>query len=359
MNFKTKLIILCLILIGTCLIQIALHKKTYEGFLGVNKEESELSFSQLDRKYNNSKDCKFKDFEVGQYVEMYKKDQDNNPNSEFLGKDEQYLQKWKSAVITAVLDNNQYKVNYKKNYYDNDNQLHEDIVNENQIKSHHQNNCELCGNRDDECSADCMDPVKIGGDCMPVQTGKDNNDYDIKYQVCPRICRNDSKQVVDLICQRDNCCKGCEYSVFEVDNNTAVVSGQANPAERDEATILNKLTKIPYTKNDYEIDTTYNYAEEMEKEEKRIQDAMDAASSGITASSEPASNSTPVNAANSNGSSTSSAASATEESLTASGEAANSETTNVVNAFNDSNDCWLGPTGHHGFMYCGPAPFAF
>jgi hypothetical protein len=30
-----------------------------------------------------------------------------------------------------------------------------------------------------------------------------------------------------------------------------------------------------------------------------------------------------------------------------------------VNAFNENNDCWLGPTGHDGFMYCGPAPFSF
>lgn len=352
MNFKTKLIILCLILIGGCLLQIVLHKKTYEGFAGVNKEESALSFSQLDRKYNNSKDCKFKDFEVGQYVEINQKNVEQHPTSEYIDNPTEYGQKWKTAIITAVLENNQYSVKY----YDSGN---EDIVNENKIKSHHQNLCELCGNNDNQCSTDCMEPIDVGGDCMPVQTGKDNNDNDIKYQLCPRICRNDSKQVVDLICQRDNCCKGCEYSVFEVDNNTAVVSGQANPAERDEATILNKLTKIPYTKNDYEIDTTYNYAEEMEKEKQREQDAIDAASSGITASSEPASNSTPVNAANSNGSSTSSAASATEESLTASGEPANSETTNVVNAFNDSNDCWLGPTGHDGFMYCGPAPFAF
>ena len=97
----------------------------------------------------------------------------------------------------------------------------------------------------------------------------------------------------------------------------------------------------------------------MEKEKQREQDAIDAASSGITASSEPASNSTAVTPANSNGSSTSSSASATEETVTASGEAVNSETTNVVNAFNESNDCWLGPTGHDGFMYCGPAPYAF
>ena len=43
MNFKTKIVILSLILIGTCLIQIALHKKTYEGFVSVSNTESTLS----------------------------------------------------------------------------------------------------------------------------------------------------------------------------------------------------------------------------------------------------------------------------------------------------------------------------
>lgn len=352
MNFKTKIVILSLILIGTCLIQIALHKKTYEGFSSFTDEDSKLSFSQIDRKYNNSKDCKFKDFEVGQYVEINLKDPSDYPTSEFLENEDEYTTKWKSAVISALLDNNQYKVKYE----DSDD---EHTVNENKIKSHHQNNCELCGNRDDKCSADCMDPVKIGGDCMPVRTGKDGNGNDIFYQVCPSICRNDSKQPIDLICQGDNCCKGCGYSVFQVADNTAVVSGQSNPAQRNEATILHKLKKIPYTSNDYEEDDQYNYDDVMQKEEKRIQDAMAAASSATTSTSEPASSSTAVTTANSNGSSTSSSAPATEDTVTASGEAVNSETSNIVNAFNDSNDCWLGPTGHDGFVYCGPAPFSF
>lgn len=350
MNFKTKIVILSLILIGTCLIQIALHKKTYEGF--VSNAESTLSFSQIDRKYNNSKDCKFKDFEVGQYVEINEKNPSDNPTSEFLANKEEYEDKWTNAVITAVLDNNQYKVKY----HGSDDEY---PVDENKIKSHHQNNCELCGNRDDECSADCVDPVKIGGDCMPVRTGRDNNDNPIFYQVCPSICRNYSKQQIDLICKGDNCCKGCRYSVFQVADNTAVVIGQPNLAERDEATILHKLKNIPYTSGDYEVDDSYIYDDEMRKEEKRIQDAMAAASSATVSSSEPASSSTAVTTANSNGSSTSSSAPATEDAVTASGEAVNSETTNIVNAFNDSNDCWLGPTGHDGFMYCGPAPFSF
>jgi len=351
MNFKTKIVILSLILIGTCLIQIALHKKTYEGFVSVSNAESSLSFSQIDRKYNNSKDCKFKDFEVGQYVEINLKDPSDYPTSEFLENKDEYITKWKSAVITAVLDNNQYNVKY-------DGSDDEDTVNENKIKSHHQNNCELCGNRDDKCSADCMDPVKIGGDCMPVRTGKDGSGNDIFYQVCPSICRNDSKQPNDLICQGDNCCKGCGYAVFQVADNTGVISGQPNPAQPDEATILHKLKKIPYPW-DYQVDHSYNYDEVMQKEEKRIQDAMTAASSATTSTSEPASSSTAVATANSNESSTSSSAPATEDSVTASGEAVNSETSNIVNAFNDSNDCWVGPTGHDGFMYCGPAPFSF
>ena len=351
MNFKTKIVILSLILIGTCLIQIALHKKTYEGF--VSNAESTLSFSQIDRKYNNSKDCKFKDFEVGQYVEINEKDPSDYPTSEFLENEEEYGKKWTTAEITAVLDNNQYKVKYD----DGSDDVY--TVDENKIKSHHQNNCELCGNPDDQCSADCVDPVKIGGDCMPVRTGQDNNGNPIFYQVCPSICRNDNKQTIDLICQRDNCCKGCIYSVFQVADNTAVVSGQPNLAERDEATILHKLKNIPYTSGDYEVDDSYIYDDEMRKEEKRIQDAMAAASSATVSSSEPASSSTAVTTANSNGSSTSSSAPATEDAVTASGETVNSETTNIVNAFNDSNDCWLGPTGHDGFMYCGPAPFSF
>ena len=352
MNFKTKIVILSLILIGTCLIQIALHKKTYEGFSSFTDEESTLSFSQIDRKYNNSKDCKFKDFEVGQYVEINLNDPSDHPTSEFLENKDQYTEKWKSAVIFAIPGNNLYTVKYE----DSDVQY---TVHENRIKSHHQNNCELCGNRDDQCSADCMDPVKIGGDCMPVRTGKDGNGNEIFYQVCPSICRNDSKQPNDLICQRDNCCKGCGYSVFQVADNTAVISGQPNPAQRDEATILDKLKKIPYTSGDYEVDHSYNYDEVMQKEEKRIQDAMAAASSATTSTSEPASSSTAVTTANSNGSSTSSSAPATEDTVTASGEAVNSETSNIVNAFNENNDCWLGPTGHDGFMYCGPAPFSF
>ena len=84
MDFKTKLVILSLIVIGGCLLQIVLHKKTYEGFSSVTYSESSLSFSQLDRKYDNSKDCKLKDFEVGQYVEINQKNVQEHPTSEYI-----------------------------------------------------------------------------------------------------------------------------------------------------------------------------------------------------------------------------------------------------------------------------------
>ena len=86
----------------------------------------------------------------------------------------------------------------------------------------------------------------------------------------------------------------------------------------------------------------------MAKETKRKEDALAAMmSSSGTATS--ASSGTAASASSGTAASASVAAQDTEK----------QETSNVVNALTDTENCWLGPTGHDAFMYCGPAPFSF
>ena len=76
MHFKTKLMILSIIVIAACMLQLILHKGVYEGFTQFSSDENKLSFNQFDRKYNSTNDCKANDteFDIGQYVEVYVSD---------------------------------------------------------------------------------------------------------------------------------------------------------------------------------------------------------------------------------------------------------------------------------------------
>ena len=167
-----------------------------------------------------------------------------------------YDTNWKSAEVVSYV-NGKYTVKYEDDTTD---EVDEDLV-----KSHHQNECTIsqCGINDNNCAEDCNEANNIGGSCMPVQIGKDADNKDIKYQVCPRICRNDEKNIDELECAFDKCCKGCGFSVFQInDNDNGGVSQ-----------VMYRLKKIPYDSQSYEIDQTYDYATEMEKEAKRVSDA--------------------------------------------------------------------------------------
>ena len=352
MHFKTKLMILSIIVIGACMLQLILHKGVYEGFTQFSSDENKLSFNQFDRKYNSTNDCKANDteFDIGQYVEVYVSDDEkatlvSDENIDETKFDEliDYDKKWTSGkVITNNL--NIYSIELEDKTVITD-------VKRGRIKNHHQNACKVCGNNDNECSQDCIDPINVGGDCLPIKTGKNGNGEDILYQICPRICRNDNVNVIDLACGTDNCCRGCGFSVFEVSDN--IVIGKDN---KETSGVINKLTQIPYTQANYTVDPDYNYADEMAKETKRKEDALAAMmSSSGTATS--ASSGTAASA--SSGTATSASSGTATSASVAAQDTEKQETSNVVNALTDTENCWLGPTGHDAFMYCGPAPFSF
>ena len=328
MKIQTIIIMISLIIIGGCLLKVALNKKTYEGFTHFINDENKLSFNQLEKKYTN-KDCSTTPYDIGSYVEVYK---GGETISQAILNPTDYDNNWKSAEVVSYDVNGKYKVKYQDDTTD---EVDEDLV-----KSHHQNVCTIsrCGIKDNKCEEDCNEATNIGGGCMPVQMGKDGDNNDIKYQVCPRICRNDEKNIDYLECGSDKCCKGCGFSVFQINDNDDGVSQ-----------VIYRLKKIPYDSQSYEIDQTYDYATEMEKEAKRVSDAMDAASFSQTETDEAAING-----------GTEGEPETEDNEPTASTEDASDDTSsNTVNAFVDHNNCWIGPTGDESFKYCGPAPFSF
>tara|TARA_Y100000994_G_scaffold232076_1_gene219015 strand:+ start:232 stop:1263 length:1032 start_codon:yes stop_codon:yes gene_type:complete len=343
MNFKTTIVIISLIIIGGCLIQIAIHKKPFEGFTNFINDENNLSFNQIKKKYSYE-ECSTTPYDIGSYVEVYNS---NDPIEQSILNVTEYDSKWKSAEVVSYV-NGTYKVKYQDGDVED--------VEENLVKSHHQNECNIsnCGIKDNECSNDCAEPNDIGGDCMPIQTGKDSNDNDIKYKVCPRICRNDDKDNSELECGYHNCCKGCGFSVFQINDNSPNDDDTLKTSQ-----VMYRLKKIPYDSQSYEIDETYDYATEMEKEAKRVNDAMAAASSSPEETDEPAINSgSETSTTNEPETEVTEPVSVTEDVINTT-DSNNTDSNNVVNAFVDNDECWVGPTGHESFMYCGPAPFSF
>tara|TARA_B110000261_G_scaffold116939_1_gene130465 strand:- start:9 stop:1025 length:1017 start_codon:yes stop_codon:yes gene_type:complete len=338
MHFKTKLFALSIIVIGACILQIVLDKGVYEGFTGFNDiitDDNKLSFNQYDRKYNKTKDCNAgdTDFAMGQYVEYLKDGVDDSVVD--------YYTRWASGIVTKKNDNI-YSIKLSDGNTIN--------VESNRIKNHHQNVCNESGYNDNECSNDCIAPVNIGGNCLPVQEGKDKNDNVISYQVCPMICRNDNVNVNDLECGNDNGCRGCGFSVFEVKDNIDNYMASV---------VVNKLTEIPYTDENYTIDTGYIYADEMAKETKRTEDALAAMTGSSETTSTTGSSETASTAGSSETTSTTGSSETASSASVAAQDTETQETSNVVNAITDTDNCWLGPTGHDAFMYCGPAPFSF
>ena len=343
MKIQTIIIMVSLIIIGSCLLKVALNKTTYEGFTNFINDENKLSFNQLEKKYTN-KDCSTTPYDIGSYVEVYKGDESI---SQAILNPSDYNNIWSSAQVVSYV-NGKYKVKYQD---DTTEEVDEDLV-----KSHHQNECTIsqCGIKDNKCAEDCNEANNIGGSCMPVQTGKDGDNKVIKYQVCPRICRNDDKNNDELECVFDKCCKGCGFSVFQINDN---VDGSVSQ-------VMYRLKKIPYDSQNYEIDQTYDYATEMEKEAKRVSDAIDAASFSQTETDEPAINSgTGTSTSESSGTGTSETEGEPEtediEPAASTEDASDDTSSNIVNAFVDDNNCWIGPTGNESFKYCGPAPFSF
>lgn len=343
MKIQTIIIMVSLIIIGSCLLKVALNKTTYEGFTNFINDENKLSFNQLEKKYTN-KDCSPTPYDIGSYVEVYT---GGETISQAILNPTDYDTNWKSAEVVSYV-NGKYTVKYED---DTTNEVDEDLV-----KSHHQNECTIsqCGIKDNKCAEDCNEANNIGGSCMPVQNGKDADNKDIKYQVCPRICRNDEKNIDELECAFDKCCKGCGFSVFQINDNDDGGVSQ----------VMYRLKKIPYDSQSYEIDQTYDYATEMEKEAKRVSDAMDAASFSQTETEEAAINggteTSETQASETEASETEGEPESEDIEPTASTEDASDDTSsNTVNAFVDHNNCWIGPTGNESFKYCGPAPFSF
>ena len=49
MKIQTIIIMVSLIIIGSCLLKVALNKTTYEGFTNFINDENKLSFNQLEK----------------------------------------------------------------------------------------------------------------------------------------------------------------------------------------------------------------------------------------------------------------------------------------------------------------------
>jgi len=365
MKFKYKLLFVCVMFTLISLIQ-TFFLNSKEGYENLN--DNEVTFAQYSKKYGHDTGCLSAPFEeIGIHVEVMKSIQDmrgeltdadglsDGEVVETYLREKTYEDIWTPGTISAIHkndNNNKYNIMYSDSAESTE-PNEEENVEEVRIKSHHQNVCKICRNGvdDNQCTDDCREPnvylnnendiiIESAGNCLPVEKGIDGQGNAIEYKLCPFVCKNGEKQLTDLVCGDDNCCFGCGYSIFEIDSN---------------GVFKNKLNNIPNEANNYSISTNGGVSNVKSKEEGGLNN-IDYGSVGVGGSG---SGSAGVGAggsgsdsagAGAGGSGSGSAGSDTENNSSNGGN-------NVMNAFNDDNNCWLGPTGHKDFMYCGPAPY--
>lgn len=354
MKFKYKLLFVCVIFTLISLIQTFFFNSK-EGYENLN--DSEITFAQYSKKYGYDSGCLSAPFEdIGTHVEVMKSIEDmRNELTDANGLSdskvvEKYLEEktyediWRPGTISAINqndNNNTYDIMYSDESIESN-------VEEVRIKSHHQNVCKICRNGvdDNQCTDDCREPnvylnsendiiVESAGNCLPAEKGKNAQGEEIEYKLCPFVCKNGEKQLTDLVCGDDNCCFGCGYSIFEMDSN---------------GVFKNKLNNIPNEANNYSISTNGGVSNVKSKEEGGLNDVDYGSSGGTGDGSGGAGAGAGAGGDAGPGGDAGGGGSDTENDSSNGGN-------NVMNAFNDDNNCWLGPTGHKDFMYCGPAPY--
>ena len=361
MKFKYKLLIACLVITFISLLQTLFKNNIKEGYESLT--DSQLTFAQYSKKHGLKNSCYSAPFEeIGMHVEVMKSIDDMKSDindatlsdAEVINKyveEHNYDEIWQSGTINVINVNENINENNTYDILYSDESIEQNVIEE-RIKSHHQNVCKICRNNvdDNQCTDDCRKPnvylnkeneiiIESEGNCLPVKKGVDAQGNDIEYRICPFVCKNGEKSTNDLACVDDNCCFGCGYSVFEVDEN---------------GVFKNKLDNIPTESSVYSVSENGG--------RNNVKDINEGGLNGETYYSETNGNSDNSAGAGADagagagaGSDAGAGAGAGSDAGAGAGETSNSEN-NVVNAFNDNHACWLGPTGHSDFMYCGPAP---
>ena len=379
MKFKYKLLFVCVIFTLISLIQ-TFFLNSKEGYENLN--DNEVTFAQYSKKYGHDTGCLSAPFEeIGIHVEVMKSIQvmktelddgsglsDGEVVEKYL-REKTYEDIWTPGTISAIHkndNNNKYDIIYSDSA-----ESTESNVEEVRIKSHHQNVCKICRNSvdDNQCTDDCREPnvylntendiiVESAGNCLPVEKGKDADGNEIDYQLCPFVCKNGEKQLIDLVCSDDNCCFGCGYSIFEMECDNSRIRIDEDGKEYSETInspgrckFKNKLNKIPDKANNYSISTNGGVDNVKSKQDGGLNDIdYGSASTGGDGAS------TGGDGAGTGGDGASTGGDGASTGTDAENDSSNAEN-NVMNAFNDDSNCWLGPTGHKDFMYCGPAPY--
>ena len=189
MKFKYKLLIACLVITFISLLQTLLKKNIKEGYESLT--DSQLTFAQYSKKHGVKNSCYSAPFEeIGMHVEVMKSIDDMKSDitdttlsdAEVINKyveEHSYDEIWQSGTITAINEKENENNTYNILYSD---EITEDDVIEERIKSHHQNVCKICRNNvdDNQCTDDCRKPnvylneeneiiIESEGNCLPVK----------------------------------------------------------------------------------------------------------------------------------------------------------------------------------------------
>lgn len=327
MSLKYKNILICILIILFTLIYSLFNNPIKEGF---NEADS---YAQYKRKFDNSITCSkhkmYEDYTTSDSIDNILKTEqqmiDELGQSGYNNLDVLSTLELRNSYIRAFgYDDLWQPTNFDSNY-----------INDNNYRVKYDVPCpvSVCGKPDNQCADDCRAPkvydnnssnssdylIEKEGNCMPVEEVM-NNGTPIKIKVCPFVCHNDNKNVADLSCQFDDCCEGCGYSIFEVDNND---------------NYKNKLQQNGL--NDYSIDTNFTVTSGSVEENAIVttgsaSGSTSGSTSGSASGSAPVSGSTVIDLSNES---------------------------NIINDYTDTHDCFYEVTGNDKFKYCGPTPYSF
>tara|TARA_B110000483_G_scaffold68665_2_gene85768 strand:- start:574 stop:1524 length:951 start_codon:yes stop_codon:yes gene_type:complete len=316
MQLKYKNILICILIILFTLIYSLFNNPIKEGF---NEADS---YAQYKRKFDNSTTCS--------KHKMYEDYTSDSSVNNILKTEQQISDKLGESGYNNLDDLSMPSLELRNSYirafgYDElwqPTNFDSDYINNNNYRVKYDVSCpvSVCGKPDNECAEDCRAPkvynnnsssssdylIEKEGNCMPVEEVI-NNKTTIKIKVCPFVCQNDNKNVVDLSCQYDDCCEGCGYSIFEVDNND---------------NYINKLQQNGL--NDYSIDTNFTLTSGSVEENAIVTKGTSTTDTGTAPTVIELSNES-----------------------------------NIINDYTDTHDCFYEVTGNDKFTYCGPTPYSF
>lgn len=344
MQFKYRNILICILIILSTLIYSLVINPIKEGF-----DEAD-SYAQYKRKFDNATTCDkhkmYENYTTSDSIDNILKTEQQMIHE--LGTGYDYLA---NLPNTTLSDNRNRALEIRNTYirafgYDAlwqttgfDSTYN--YINDNDYRVKYDVPCpvSVCGKPDNECADDCRAPkvynnnsnnssdylIEKEGNCMPVEEVM-NNGTPIKIKVCPFVCHNDNKNVADLSCQFDDCCEGCGYSIFELDNND---------------NYKNKLQQNGL--NDYSIDTNFTVTYGSVEENAIVTTGTSTTDNTGTASG-TASGTAPVSGA---------------APVSGSTVIDLSNESNIINDYTETHDCFYEVTGNDKFKYCGPTPYSF